>query len=92
MTIELERVVAIDGDTILLPEAIERLAAHFADPTVGAIAGTVSVGNVKSLLTRFQALEYVTSQNMDRRAFALLNATIVVPGAIGAWRKQAMLC
>ena len=87
---EADIVVAIDGDTILLPEAIERLAAHFADPTVGAVAGTVSVGNVKNLLTRFQALEYVTSQNMDRRAFALLNAINVVPGAIGAWRKQAV--
>ena len=87
---EADIIVAIDGDTILLPDAIERLAAHFVDPTVGAVAGTVSVGNVESLLTRFQALEYITSQNMDRRAFALLNAIGVVPGAIGAWRRQAL--
>ncbi len=83
-------IVAIDGDTVLLPNAVERLIARFDDPAAGAVAGTVAVGNVKSLLTRFQALEYIASQNMDRRAFDLFNAISVVPGAIGAWRKQAL--
>ena len=41
-----------------------------------------------NLLTRWQALEYVTSQNLDRRAFNLLNCVTVVPGAVGAWRRE----
>jgi cellulose synthase/poly-beta-1,6-N-acetylglucosamine synthase-like glycosyltransferase/peptidoglycan/xylan/chitin deacetylase (PgdA/CDA1 family) len=84
-------IVAIDGDTMLLPDAIERLIAHFADASVGAVAGNVVVGNRNNLLTRFQALEYVTSQNLDRRAFELFRAVGVVPGAIGAWRRTALL-
>src|SRR5206468_7257806 len=36
------------------------------------------------------AIEYISSQNFDRRAFALLNAITVVPGAIGAFRKDAI--
>lgn len=84
-------IVAIDGDTILLPDAIERLVVHFSDPTVGAVAGNVSVGNQNNLLTRFQALEYVTSQNLDRRAFQLVRAVGVVPGALGAWRRAAVI-
>lgn len=84
-------IVAIDGDTILLPDAIERLTRSFFDPRVGAVAGSVVVGNKLNLMTRFQALEYVTSQNLDRRAFELFNATSVVPGAIGAWRRQALI-
>ena len=84
-------VVAIDGDTILLPDAIARLTAHFSDRRLGAVAGNVVVGNAINLMTRFQALEYVTSQNLDRRAFELLNAIGVVPGAIGAWRRGAIL-
>ncbi len=36
-------------------------------------------------------MEYVTSQNLDRRAFELLNCVTVVPGAIGAWRRSALL-
>src|SRR5262249_28842667 len=87
---EADIIVAIDGDTVLLPDAIERLTGRFADPSVGAVAGMVAVGNANNLLTRFQALEYITSQNMDRRALELFNAIGVVPGAIGAWRKQAL--
>jgi len=85
-----EIVVAVDADTIIMPEAIERLVAHFVDPKVTAVCGNVEVGNVNSWLTRFQAIEYVTSQNFDRRAFAVLNSISVVPGALGAWRRDAV--
>jgi cellulose synthase/poly-beta-1,6-N-acetylglucosamine synthase-like glycosyltransferase/peptidoglycan/xylan/chitin deacetylase (PgdA/CDA1 family) len=84
-------IVAIDGDTILLPDAIERLTRPFVNSRVGAVAGSVVVGNTLNLMTRFQALEYVTSQHLDRRAFELFNAISVVPGAIGAWRRQALV-
>src|SRR6202021_746510 len=57
---------------------------------VGAAAGNVKVGNQVNLLTRGQAIEYISSQNFDRRAFAYLNAITVVPGAIGAFRKRAI--
>lgn len=86
-----EIVVAVDADTIIMPGAIERLVAHFADKEVTAVCGNVEVGNVHSWLTRFQAIEYVTSQNFDRRAFAVLNSVSVVPGALGAWRREAVL-
>jgi cellulose synthase/poly-beta-1,6-N-acetylglucosamine synthase-like glycosyltransferase len=57
---------------------------------VGAVAGNVKVGNLVNMLTRWQSIEYITSQNFDRKAFAWLNAITVVPGAIGAFRKQAI--
>jgi peptidoglycan-N-acetylglucosamine deacetylase len=83
-------VVTIDADTEIEPDAIRLLLRHFSDPTVGAVAGNVKVGNRSRWLTRWQALEYVTSQNMEKRAFDLLNCITVVPGALGAWRKKAM--
>ncbi len=86
-----EIVVCIDADTILADDAIPLLVRHFSDPTVGAVAGTAVVGNQINLLTRFQAMEYSIGQFLDRRAFALCNATGVVPGAIGAWRREALL-
>jgi peptidoglycan-N-acetylglucosamine deacetylase len=86
-----EVIVCIDGDTILLPDAIEHLVRQFADPAVGAVAGAVYVGNQKNLITRFQALEYTMSQSLDRRAFDNFNAIGVVPGAIGAWCRQAVI-
>jgi peptidoglycan-N-acetylglucosamine deacetylase len=85
-----EIVVTIDADTEIEPDAISKLLRHFSDPTVGAVAGNVKVGNRSRWLTRWQALEYITSQNMEKRAFDLLNCITVVPGALGAWRKQAI--
>src|ERR1700733_10779179 len=72
-----EIIVSIDGDTI-------------ADPKVGAVAGNVKVMNRNRWLTRWQALEYITSQNLEKRAFDLLNCIPVVPGAVGAWRTDVV--
>jgi peptidoglycan-N-acetylglucosamine deacetylase len=83
-------VVTIDADTEIESDAIRKLLRHFSDPTVGAVAGNVKVGNRSRWLTRWQALEYVTSQNMEKRAFDLLNCITVVPGALGAWRRKAI--
>lgn len=94
-------VVCIDADTKLHPGAVRELMKHFlatsAAPqqkgrggSVGAVAGNVKVGNEVNLLTRWQAIEYISSQNFDRRAFAAVNAITVVPGAIGAFRKEAI--
>jgi cellulose synthase/poly-beta-1,6-N-acetylglucosamine synthase-like glycosyltransferase/peptidoglycan/xylan/chitin deacetylase (PgdA/CDA1 family)/spore germination protein YaaH len=85
-----ELVVTIDADTSVEPDAIAKLAGHFADTSVGAVAGNVKVGNRDKWLTRWQALEYITSQNMEKRAFDLLNCITVVPGALGAWRAEAV--
>jgi peptidoglycan-N-acetylglucosamine deacetylase len=85
-----EIIVTFDADTIVRPDAISKLVRHFADPRVGAVAGNVKVGNRASLLARWQALEYITTQNLERRAFDVLNCITVVPGAIGAWRRDAI--
>jgi peptidoglycan-N-acetylglucosamine deacetylase len=82
--------VCVDADTILSPDAIRKLSRHFADPKMGAVAGNVRVGNADNLLTTWQSIEYTTSQNLDRRAYAVLNCVTVVPGAIGAWRASAI--
>ncbi len=81
-------VVTLDADTIFRTDTIGKLVRHFADGRVGAVAGNAKVGNRVNLLTKWQALEYVTSQNLDRRAFNLLNCITVVPGAVGAWKRE----
>jgi cellulose synthase/poly-beta-1,6-N-acetylglucosamine synthase-like glycosyltransferase len=78
--------VGIDADTVIAPDAISKLIPHFEDPLIGAVAGNAKVGNRVNLWTRWQALEYITSQNFERRALDLFNVVTVVPGAIGAWR------
>jgi cellulose synthase/poly-beta-1,6-N-acetylglucosamine synthase-like glycosyltransferase len=86
-----EIVIALDADTQFEPATISRLARWFVDPALGAVAGNAKVGNRVNLVTAWQALEYITAQNLERRALARLNAMTVVPGAVGAWRLDAIL-
>ncbi|MGY3052758.1 cellulose synthase/poly-beta-1,6-N-acetylglucosamine synthase-like glycosyltransferase/peptidoglycan/xylan/chitin deacetylase (PgdA/CDA1 family)/spore germination protein YaaH [Pedobacter sp. UYEF25] len=83
--------VCIDADTQLKTNAVTELMRLFYDEDIAAVAGTVKVGNAHNLITTWQSIEYITSQNMDRRAFDLLNTITVVPGAIGAFRKSVVL-
>ena len=85
-----EIVIALDADTIFPPHALGALAHRFYDPRMGAVAGNAKVGNRINIVTRWQALEYITSQNLDRRAFSSLNCITVVPGAVGAWRRSLL--
>ena len=82
--------VGIDADTLVAQDAISRLVPHFLNPKVGAVAGNAKVGNRINFWTRWQALEYITSQNFERRALNTMGAVSVVPGAIGAWRVSAV--
>ena len=82
--------VGIDADTVIAPTAISILVPHFANANVAAVAGNAKVGNRVNLWTRWQALEYITSQNFERRALNVFGAVSVVPGAIGAWRVSAV--
>jgi cellulose synthase/poly-beta-1,6-N-acetylglucosamine synthase-like glycosyltransferase/peptidoglycan/xylan/chitin deacetylase (PgdA/CDA1 family)/spore germination protein YaaH len=82
--------VGIDADTVIAKDAVALLVPHFLNPRVAAVAGNAKVGNRVNLWTRWQALEYITSQNFERRALNTLGAVSVVPGAIGAWRVSAV--
>ena len=83
-------IVALDADTLFGRNTIGKLARWFRDPKVGAVAGNALVGNQVNTVTRWQALEYVSAQNLERRALAALGTVTVVPGAVGAWRRQTL--
>ncbi|SER94393.1 glycosyltransferase [Pedobacter rhizosphaerae] len=84
-------IICIDADTQLKNNAVTELMRYFYQPQIAAVAGTVKVGNANNILTKWQSIEYITAQNMDRRAFDLLNTITVVPGAIGAFRKEVVI-
>jgi len=85
-----EIIVALDADTQFEPQTIARLVRWFENERVGAVAGNAKVGNRVNLVTRWQAVEYVTAQNIERRALTRFAAIMVVPGAVGAWRRSAL--
>ncbi|MBO8191675.1 glycosyltransferase [Streptomyces oryzae] len=84
-------VVMVDADTVFEPDAIYRLIQPLAHPAVGAVSGNTKVGNRRRLLGRWQHLEYVFGFNLDRRMFEVLECMPTVPGAIGAFRRDALM-
>lgn len=82
--------VLVDGDTVLARDAVGRLVQPFVDPTVGAVSGNTKVANRRGLLGRWQHIEYVIGFNLDRRMFEVGECMPTVPGAIGAFRREAI--
>ncbi len=86
-----EIIISIDADTIFMSSTVGKLTRYFHNPKVGAVAGVVKVGNINSWITRWQALEYITSINIERAAQAFLKSIVIAPGACSAWRKRAII-
>lgn len=83
-------IICLDADTLFERHAIANLVKHFELPDVGAVAGIVKIGNLRNYVTRWQALEYTIGIALERNAQSYLGAITIVPGACGAWRRQAV--
>ena len=82
-------VVCIDADSIFVPDTVEQLMRSLEDPNVTAVGGNVRVANRSGVLTACQALDYIIGLNSNGRAYSQLGCMQVIPGAIGAFRKDA---
>lgn len=90
---ENELLVVLDVDTSLDRDAIARLVAPLlASPACGAVSGNLGVRNPdRSLLTRFQAIEYISSISLGRQFNSMFNLLMIVSGAFGAFRRSAIV-
>ncbi|MEV7089820.1 bifunctional polysaccharide deacetylase/glycosyltransferase family 2 protein [Streptomyces sp. NPDC093085] len=84
-------VVMMDGDTVFEPDTVRQLVQPFGDERVGAVAGNAKVGNRNTVIGAWQHIEYVMGFNLDRRMYDLLRCMPTIPGAIGAFRRRAVL-
>ncbi|WP_326607574.1 bifunctional polysaccharide deacetylase/glycosyltransferase family 2 protein [Streptomyces sp. NBC_01799] len=83
-------IVMMDGDTVFEPATVRELVQPFADPRIGAVAGNAKVGNRDTLIGAWQHIEYVMGFNLDRRMYDVLDCMPTIPGAVGAFRRQAL--
>lgn len=83
-------VIAIDGDTVLHPSCIDAASRPFVYGRVGAVAGKILPARMETFIERYQYLEYVVGQNIDKEFISSLGSVHVVPGAVGAWRREAL--
>jgi cellulose synthase/poly-beta-1,6-N-acetylglucosamine synthase-like glycosyltransferase len=85
-----EIIVIIDADSQISKNTLIELVKPFRNPEVAAVAGNIKVLNRRNLLTKCQALEYIASINIYRRALDVFGSVTVVPGALGAYRRDVM--
>lgn len=83
-------IICIDADTLVRADVIEKIIPYFQDERVAAVSGYVKVGNKVNFLTNMQYIEYMTIQNHERAMFESVNGILVVPGALGAFRRAVI--
>lgn len=83
-------VVIVDADSLVSRNALREMVARFADPRVKAVCGNIKVLNRNKIITRLQALEYVNDINIAKRAFDVFGSVMVVPGALGGFRRTVL--
>lgn len=85
-------VVTVDSDTVLPPDALRALVAPLvADRRVGAVAGRVEALNRDAnLLTRMLAVRYRFGFDFVRAYQSVLGGVLICPGALSAYRMDAL--
>jgi len=86
-----ELIVCVDADTQFESDTLGWLVRPFTDPGVGAVSGNTKVANRGRLIGRWQHIEYVMGFNLDRRLYDILDCMPTVPGAVGAFRRRALV-
>ena len=99
-------VLTIDADTVLEPDALSRaILPVFDDSTTVAVAGNIAIANgcrieagritevalPRSWTARLQIVEYMRSFLLFRVATAAHNGIVIVSGAFGLFRRDAVV-
>ena len=85
-----EIIIIVDADSMVGKHTLLELVQPLRDPEIAAVAGNIKVLNRMNWLTRCQALEYIASINIYRRALDVFGSVTVVPGALGAYRRDTL--
>lgn len=84
-------IVNVDCDCTFDRHALKEIVATFADPRVGGVAGNIVPRNAsRSLITEFQAIEYLISISQGKQAANMTDLMTCVSGGFGAFRRQAI--
>jgi hyaluronan synthase len=84
--------VTIDSDSEIEPRTIHEMVTPFlADPDVGAVAGRVAVLNRDTTISRMLEVQYALAFDFGRAAQSTYRCVACCPGALSAFRREAVL-
>ncbi len=97
-------VVTLDADSVLQRDALKIISHAFDDENVAAAGGAIHImqgyaprsvfrrlGRTRAVIVALQMLEYLKGFYIYKLSLAKQNATAIISGAFGAFRKQALL-
>jgi len=85
-----ELVMAIDADTTLEPDAVEKLAACFTAPDIGAACGFVLPRRVQSLWERGRYIEYLFAFTFYKPVQDYYRRPLISSGCFSVYRTELM--
>jgi biofilm PGA synthesis N-glycosyltransferase PgaC len=83
-------VMAIDADTTLAPDAIERLMRAFDDPEVSAACGSVVPRHVGTIWERGRYVEYLLAFGFFKRVQDHYGKPLISSGCFSIYRTEAL--
>jgi cellulose synthase/poly-beta-1,6-N-acetylglucosamine synthase-like glycosyltransferase len=83
-------VMAVDADTTLAPDAVERLLRAFADPEVTAACGSVLPRHVRTLWERGRYVEYMLAFGFFKRVQDHFGKPLISSGCFSIYRTEAL--
>lgn len=85
--------VTVDSDSIVKNDTLRNLVSPFVvNPKCGAVAGNVRVLNNKNaVIPRMLNVSFVFSFEFIRSAQSMLGTVLCTPGALAAYRREAVL-
>ena len=88
--VETEFTMAIDADTVLAPDAVERLLTAFNDPLVAAACGFVLPRYVKTSWERGRYIEYLFAFSFFKQIQDYFGKPLISSGCFSAYRTDRL--
>lgn len=88
--VETELTMAIDADTTLAPDAIEKLLPAFDDPTVAAASGFVLPRRVETMWERGRYIEYLFAFSFLKQVQDFYDASLISSGCFSMYRTSEL--
>lgn len=85
--------VTVDSDSVVKKDTLRNMTSPFVvNEKCGAVAGNVRVlNNEKALIPRMLNVSFVFSFEFVRSAQSMLGSVLCTPGALSAYRKEAVM-
>jgi poly-beta-1,6-N-acetyl-D-glucosamine synthase len=88
--VETELVVAVDADTVLAPDAIERILAAMDDPAVVAACGMVIPRHVSTIWERGRYIEYLFAFTFYKQVQDHFGRPLISSGCFSVYGTEAL--